>query len=152
MARSGIEGAADDVQKLAKNKGSLEGEKNVKIYDRPGPSGRIEVTDLDHIENGVLWEDKTAVSAGNPNIPGDLGDPVAWTDKQVTKKFNSYLDARANGYLEDGSPIPAEYRNAPIGIRMNTPGVEPGLRTAIETAVDAFRAAHPDVTILLEFK
>jgi hypothetical protein len=110
------------------------------------------MTDFDHIENGILWEDKTAVTAGNPTIPGDLGDPVAWTQKQVTGKFDKYLDARANGYLKDGRPVPDEYKDCPIGLRMETPGVQPELRAAIESAVDAYRAAHPDLTILLEFK
>jgi hypothetical protein len=34
---------------------------------------------------------------------------------------------------------------------MTTPGVEPELREAIETAVSIFRNAHPGVAVYLEF-
>jgi hypothetical protein len=66
MAMSGIEGAADDVSKLAKKKGSLEGRENVNVFRNPQKSQRI--TDFDYVEDGVLWENKTAVSTRNRKI------------------------------------------------------------------------------------
>jgi hypothetical protein len=136
MAMDGIKGAADDVGKLAQNKGPLEGHKEVKVFDPAVPNNGRMITDIDHVEGGVLWEEKTATGAGDVSV---------WVDKQVTKKLESYLEARSV------SPELSGYRDAPIGLRMTTPGVEVPLREAIENAVSSFRNAHPGVTVYLEF-
>lgn len=111
--------------------GNLEGRKEVVVNDPANP-GRT-ITDIDEVKDGVLWEDKSAVWAG---------DNARWVDKQIIKKLDSYLEARQH--------LPG-YENAPIGIRMTEPNVDPSLRSAIETAIDQFRVDHPGVDVRLEF-
>ena len=110
---------------------NLEGRKEVVVSD-PADPGRT-ITDIDEVKDGVLWEDKSAVWAG---------DNARWVDKQIIKKLDSYLEARQH--------LPG-YENAPIGVRMTEPNVDPSLRSAIETAIDQFRADHPGVDVRLEF-
>jgi hypothetical protein len=86
------------------------------------------------VQGGILWEDKSATFAG---------DNAKWVDKQVVKKLNSYLEARQH--------LPG-YENASIGLRMTEPNVDPSLRSAIETALNQFRAEHPGVDVRLEFR
>lgn len=66
----------------------------------------------------------------------------AWTAKQVTKKVESYLEAR---------PLIAGYEDAPIGMHFTQPGVEPAFRNAVEDAVAGLRAKHPGVDIRLRW-
>jgi hypothetical protein len=111
--------------------GSLEGLRNTDIYD-PADCGR-RITDIDHVDGGVLWEEKRATWAQ---------DPATWPDKHLTAKFDKYLEARQH--------MPG-YENAPIGLRMTSPKVEPALRASIENAIRAWQAAHPQVDVRLEF-
>ncbi|TML21063.1 MAG: hypothetical protein E6G35_17990 [Actinobacteria bacterium] len=112
--------------------GSLEGERDF-VVDDPNVPGRT-ITDIDHIEGNTLWEEKSATRAGN------IQD---WVNKHIIRKFNSYLDARQ--YL------PAFYHNARIGFRFTSPGMDPTLRSAIDSAVAQLRQAHPNVEIVTEF-
>jgi hypothetical protein len=59
------------------------------------------ITDIDLIENDVLWEKKSAENAG---------DIKGWVAETITGKVEKYLRARA-----PGSPLPAYYGNAKIG-------------------------------------
>ena len=119
------------VQPPTPGPGRLEGEKEYAVRD-PADPGRT-ITDIDDIKDGVLWEEKSATWAG---------DNQKWANKQVRDKLTAYLEARQHL---------AGYENAPIGIRMTEPNVDPALRSAIETTVDQFRAANPGVDVRLEF-
>jgi uncharacterized protein YukE len=111
--------------------GNLEGQKEISVADPANPARTI--TDIDDVRDGVLWEEKSATWAG---------DEQKWVTKQVVQKLESYLEARQHLL---------GYENAPIGLRMTEPGVEPSLRAAIEAAIDEFRKAHPGADIRLEF-
>jgi RHS repeat-associated protein len=110
---------------------SLEGKKELDVVDPTNP-GRT-ITDIDHIDQGVLWEEKSATWAGNNK---------KWVDKQITKKLGAYVEARQH--------LPG-YENAPIGIRFTEPGMESGLRGEVESAVTRFRQNNPGVDVRLEF-
>jgi hypothetical protein len=109
----------------------LEGRREY-IVDDPADPGRT-ITDIDSIENGVLWEEKSPIFATDAN---------AWVAKNITKKFARYMEARQY--------IPG-YERAPIGFNFTRPGVEPELRNAIEAEIARLRAQNPDVTILLKW-
>ncbi|WP_396912920.1 hypothetical protein [Mycolicibacterium sp.] len=100
--------------------------------DVPGDLGKT-ITDIDRVENGVLWEEKSATSAGNPE---------QWVDKQFVNKMEKYIESQQ--YI-------AGMENAPIGIRFTNPGVDPALQAAVEKAAADLRAKHPGVTILIEW-
>ncbi|MEU8804443.1 hypothetical protein [Spirillospora sp. NPDC048819] len=125
-------GATDDAEQTDRG-GSvrLEGERDY-VVDDPSSRGRT-ITDIDHIEGGVLWEEKSATIAS---------DTQRWTGKHIDKKFASYLDARQHL---------AGYEQAPIGFRFTSSGVDPEFRNAVESAVERLRNAHRDVRILLEW-
>lgn len=109
----------------------LEGERDY-VVDDPADPGRT-ITDIDHIEKGVLWEEKSATDAQNID---------AWVSKHVDGKFARYLEARQHV---------TGYENAPIGFRFTSPGATPAFRAAVENAVANLRAANPGVRILLEW-
>ena len=109
---------------------ALEGQREVVVKD-PADPGRT-ITDIDHVDDGVLWEEKSATWAG---------DEQKWVDKQVTQKLNAYLDAREH--------MPG-YEDAPIGVRFTEPNMHPTLRRAVEGAVAKFRQDNPDVDVRLE--
>ncbi|MEU5096952.1 RHS repeat-associated core domain-containing protein [Streptomyces sp. NPDC020996] len=111
--------------------GPLEGKTDYIVKDPKDP-GRI-VTDIDRVQNGVLWEEKTAIGAQ---------DNGAWIAKHITKKFNSYLEARK--YLPG-------YEDAPIGFNFTKPGVEPGFRSAVEREISGLRNSNPGVEIKTEW-
>ncbi|MGO4430898.1 hypothetical protein AB4Z54_72045, partial [Streptomyces sp. MCAF7] len=48
------------------------------------------ITDIDKIQDGVLWEEKTATGQ-NPNMKVE-----PWVNKHVFKKLDSYLRARTH--------------------------------------------------------
>ncbi|HEY8372661.1 MAG TPA: hypothetical protein VIL00_07955 [Pseudonocardiaceae bacterium] len=110
---------------------NLEGKREL-VVDDPKDPGRT-ITDIDHIENGVLWEEKSAVTAADIN---------KWISKHIYKKFNSYLDARQY--------IPG-YEQAPIGFRFTNPGADPAFKAAVESAVAKLRADNPGVKIIVEW-
>ncbi|MFF3566805.1 hypothetical protein ACFYXQ_03375 [Nocardia jiangxiensis] len=108
-----------------------DGDTEVQIDD-PNDTSRT-ITDIDKVEDGTLWEEKSAT---------DAGDVQKWVDKQVTKKLGSYIDARE--YV-DG------YENSPIGIEFTKAGADPAFQQAVEKAVQDLRSAHPGVKILVKW-
>lgn len=100
--------------------------------DEPGDLGTT-ITDIDHIENRVLWEEKSATSAGNPE---------QWVNKQFVNKMEKYIEFQQ--YI-------VGLENAPIGIRFINPGADPVLKAAVEQAAAELRAKHPGVTILIDW-
>jgi hypothetical protein len=110
---------------------SLEGKRDHVVDDPADPSRTI--TDIDRIEDGVLWEEKSATGAVNID---------KWVAKHIDKKFDSYLEARRH--------LPG-YEEAPIGFKFTEPVADPEFRSAVEDAVDGLRKSHPDVTIRLEW-
>lgn len=134
MTMDGLEGAADDVAKLAKHPGSVEGQEEIPVHD---PGTGKEITDIDLVENGALVERKSATTAP---------DPVGWSADNVTNKIWKYIEAR------EIAPELAEYRDAPIIYRMTTPGVQPELRAAIEEAFEEGKQYNPGIDLRLEFE
>ncbi|WP_149261558.1 hypothetical protein [Actinomadura sp. K4S16] len=110
---------------------SLEGQRDY-VVDDPAVPGRT-ITDIDRIQDGVLWEEKSATNAG------DIG---RWVAKHIDKKFSSYLDARQ--YM-------VGYEQAPIGFYFTTPDADPAFRSEVESAVERLRLAYPSEQILLEW-
>lgn len=111
--------------------GDLEGQTDVQIDNPNDPSDTI--TDIDRIENGVLWEEKSATNAGNPS---------AWIAKHIDKKFNSYL--RAQQYMEG-------YEDAPIGFNFTESGVDPDFKAQVEARIEQLQAENPEVDIRLDW-
>jgi hypothetical protein len=67
----------------------------------------------------------------------------AWINKQITGKFNAYLEARK--YLPG-------YEKAPIGFRfVKGMPVDPDLANAILAEISRLRQANPGVDIRLEW-
>ncbi|KUJ66984.1 type IV secretion protein Rhs [Streptomyces albus subsp. albus] len=112
-------------------RGSLEGRRDY-VVDEPGNPANT-ITDIDHIQDGVLWEEKSATSAQNTE---------KWVAKHIEKKFNSYMEARKHL---------SGYESAPIGFRFTEPGASTEFRSAVEARIDTLRSAHPDVDIRLEW-
>ncbi|WP_107654151.1 WXG100-like domain-containing protein [Nocardia suismassiliense] len=108
-----------------------DGDIEVQI-DQPGDLSRT-ITDIDEIKDGVLWEHKSATSAS---------DVDKWVEKQVTKKLDSYVDARQ--YI-------AGHENSSIGLKFTNPGADPTFRAAVEKAVSDMRVKHPNAQILVEW-
>jgi hypothetical protein len=107
----------------------------------PANPGRS-VTDIDRIEGNTLWEEKTAVEARN-RITG-LDTTTRWVYENITRKFARLLEARR--YL------PRYYEHAAIGFHFKTPGADPNFRIAVEAEIETLRAAHPDVTIRVQWE
>ena len=120
--------------------GPLEGKTNFLVTE-PADPGRS-VTDIDRIEGNTLWEEKTAVEARNRITGAD--ETARWVYENVTRKFARLLEAR--GYL------PRYYEHAEIGFHFKTPGAEPNFRIAVETEIEALRAAHPDEMIWVKWE
>ncbi|HUB69610.1 MAG TPA: RHS repeat-associated core domain-containing protein [Acidimicrobiales bacterium] len=120
-----------DVGPSAPEGGSLDGATNYQVND-PADPGRT-ITDIDRIEDGTLWEEKSATNAP---------DPEQWIQKQVVNKFYSYLDARQ--YLPG-------YENAPIGFDFTSSGADPAFQAQVDQAIENLRAANPGVTIKLQW-
>ena len=105
--------------------GPLEGADNHKVFDAAGNL----ITDIDLIENDVLWEKKSAENAG---------DIKKWVAENITGKVEKYLRARA-----PGSSLPAYYRNAKSGfIFEGAPKEE--LWDAIMDEIERLQQLHPD--------
>ncbi|WP_157561354.1 hypothetical protein [Mycobacterium sp. E802] len=108
-----------------------EGATEIQI-DQPGNLGTT-ITDIDRVENGVLWEEKSATSAGNVE---------QWVNKQFVNKMEKYIESQQ--YI-------AGYEKSPIGVRFTNPGGDPALRTAIEQAAADLRVKYTDATILVDW-
>lgn len=90
------------------------------------------ITDIDRIEDGVLWEEKTATG----RVSGMNFDN--WVGKHVFKKLDSYVRAR---------PHMQGYENAPIGIRFTEPGATPEFKAAVESGVKKWLQGNPGVDV-----
>jgi RHS repeat-associated protein len=108
--------------------GPLEGERDYDVYH---PANGNRITDIDHIDGGVLWEEKSA-------LYGDDG----WITKHIDGKLKKYLEARQN--------MPG-YENAPIGFRFTNSSIDPRFRSTLESHIENLRQANPGVDIRLEF-
>jgi hypothetical protein len=108
--------------------GPLDGEREYDVYD---PVTKNRITDIDHIDGGVLWEEKSAL----------FGDET-WLTKQVDGKLTKYLEARK--HMEG-------YEQAPIGFRFTNPSVDPRFRAALEARIQKLREENPGLDIRLEF-
>ncbi len=112
----------------------MEGDTNYQVNNPDNPSDTI--TDIDRIENGTLWEEKSATGQ-NPNM--DIGK---WTAKHVTTKLNSIL--RARQYMPG-------FEDAPIGLDFTEAGATPEFRSAVEGTAEAWRGANPGVSLLVRW-
>ena len=112
----------------------VEGDTNYQV-DNPNDLSDT-ITDIDRIEDGVLWEEKTATGA-HPNM-----NYQKWIAKNVDGKLDAYV--RARQYLPG-------YTNAPIGMSFTEPGATPAFRSAVESAIDNWRAAHPGVDVRIRW-
>ncbi|GAA3710162.1 hypothetical protein GCM10022224_089580 [Nonomuraea antimicrobica] len=108
----------------------LEGQREVKVKD---PTTGKEITDIDHIKDDILWEEKSAVYAINVD---------KWVKKQIYGKFDKYMEARK--HLKD-------YEDAPMGFRFDEPPFDPSLRTAIEDAIADLRIKNPSTDIHVDW-
>jgi hypothetical protein len=64
--------------------------------------------------------------------------------KNITRKFGRLLEARR--YL------PKYYEHAEIGFHFKTPCADPDFKTAVEAEIETLRAAHPDVTVRVQWE
>jgi hypothetical protein len=111
-----------------------DGDKNYVVDNPNDPSDTI--TDIDRVESGTLWEEKTATGQ-DPRI-----DIPGWVQRNVARKLDSYL--RARQYLPG-------YENAPFGLDFTQPGATPEFRAAVEDAVRQWMAAHPGVPVTVRW-
>jgi hypothetical protein len=105
--------------------GPLEGEKSFDVYRRNGQK----ITDIDSIEGNVLWEEKSAVNAG---------DVKAWIRDEITRKVELYLEARQR--------LPPFYRNAKIGFRFSRVPKE-AFWDRVIAEIERLQAQHPDIIL-----
>ena len=112
----------------------VEGDTNY-VVDNPDDLSDT-VTDIDRVEGGTLWEEKTATGQ-NPNM-----DTPSWVQKNVVGKLNSYT--RARQYLTG-------YENAPLGLDFTQPGATPEFKAAVEQAVEEWKAANPGVPVTVRW-
>jgi hypothetical protein len=115
----------------ASQSGPLDGKRQIEVRD---PASAKLITDIDLVEYGVLWEEKSAVFAT---------DVAKWVSKQITGKFTSYLRARQH--------LPG-YQDAPIGFRFPRKPVDPARERAIIVGIDSLRSTNPGVDIRLEWR
>lgn len=129
---SGSSGPADGMSNRVRP--PVDGDTNY-VVDNPDDLSDT-VTDIDHIEDGTLWEEKTATGQ-NPNM-----DFQKWVDKNVVKKLNSYV--RARQYMPG-------YENAPLGLDFTEPGATPQFQAAVEQAVEQWIAANPGAQVTVRW-
>jgi hypothetical protein len=125
MQTGGGAGPPKPMQTGGGTRGPLEGATHHDVFDAQGKL----ITDIDLIENDVLWEKKSAENAG------DIKD---WVATNITAKVEKYLRVRAAG-----STLPAYYRNAKIGfIFERAPREE--LWGPIMDEIERLQQLHPD--------
>jgi hypothetical protein len=130
MSSQGSGGGGSNVGASNRIRPPQEGDREY-VVDNPSDLSET-ITDIDHIENGTLWEEKTATGQ-DPRM--DVG---RWTQKNVNGKLDSYV--RARQYMPG-------YENAPLGLDFTQPGATPQFKAAVEQAVDAWKADHPGVDV-----
>ncbi|MEU1944586.1 putative T7SS-secreted protein [Streptomyces sp. NPDC020125] len=113
----------------------LEGDTNY-IVDNPADWSDT-ITDIDKIQDGVLWEEKTATGQ-NPNMKVE-----PWINKHVFKKLDSYVRART--HLEG-------WEDAPIGLHFTEQGATPAFKNAVEAGVESWRQSHPGVDVRVRWE
>lgn len=105
------------------------------IVDDPAVPGRT-ITDVDHIDGGTLWEEKTATGQ-DPRM-----DTNSWISKNILRKLDSYVQAR---------PYLTGYEDAPLGIDFTKSGSTPEFRTAVENAVKDWEAKNPGIPVTVRW-
>lgn len=120
-----------DLLILAAEGGWLDGATNYQV-DEPGDPS-VTITDIDRVEDGTLWEEKSATS-----VP----DSEQWVQDNVVDKFYSYMEARQ--YLPG-------YENAPIGFDFTGANVDPELQEEVEQEIQTLRERNPQVEIKLSW-
>jgi type VII secretion system ESX-1 substrate len=111
-----------------------EGDTNY-VVDNPADLSHT-ITDIDRVEDGTLWEEKTATGQDpRMNVP-------QWVQRNVTGKLNSYLEARQ--YMPG-------YENAPLGLDFTQSGATPEFQQAVQDAVQQWRAANPGVPVTVRW-
>jgi hypothetical protein len=90
------------------------------------------ITDIDRVQDGTLWEEKTATGQ-DPRM-----DSGKWVQKNVFGKLDSYL--RARSYLPG-------YENAPLGLDFTEPGATPEFKEAVEKAASQWQSDNPGVEV-----
>jgi len=110
--------------------GWLEGRSNIVVR---APGSNVDITDVDRVSGGVLWELKSAAAAPDSSI---------WIKEQMFDKFDRFIEARR---LLPG------YQDAPIGFDFTGSDIYPPFRQAVESAVKALRSGFPDVTVYLRW-
>ncbi|MCX4748851.1 hypothetical protein OG455_25610 [Kitasatospora sp. NBC_01287] len=111
-----------------------EGDTNY-VVDNPNDLSDT-ITDIDRVQDGRLWEEKTATGQ-DPRM-----DPQKWVDKNVVKKLDSYVRAR---------PYMPGYEDAPMGLDFTEPGATPQFKATVEQAVNDWKAAHPGVDVEVQW-
>ncbi|CAL9422146.1 hypothetical protein SUDANB38_01895 [Streptomyces sp. enrichment culture] len=114
------------VAQAAAGKGCLEGYEEHDVYD---PVTGQRITDIDLIEDDVLWENKHTL--------GYWGD----------EKWLEHLDSKVDKYLRARKHLPEHYADAPIGFRFTRPNQDPRFVEAVEARVRELREKYPDVQI-----
>ncbi|WP_435613025.1 hypothetical protein [Streptomyces sp. bgisy159] len=138
----GLEGAHGDVPPKAvhevpggdgssnRERAPREGDTN---YVVDNPNNRADtITDIDRIEDGTLWEEKTA-TGNDPRL-----NVQKWIAKHVFKKLDAYVRAR---------PYMPGFEDAPIGLSFIERGATPQFRAAVESGIAEWQAKHPDVKV-----
>ena len=105
------------------------------VVDNPNDLSET-ITDIDRIQDGTLWEEKTATGQ-DPRI-----NIQSWVQKNVTGKLDSYV--RARQYMPD-------YEQAPLGLDFTQPGATPAFRAAVENAVSQWKAVNPGVDVTVRW-
>lgn len=113
---------------------AVDGDTNYVVDNPSDPSETI--TDIDRVDNGTLWEEKTATGQDTRmDIP-------AWVNRNVTGKLNSYVQARQ--YMPG-------YENAPLGLDFTRAGATPQFQQAVQDAVDQWKAANPGIPVAVRW-
>jgi hypothetical protein len=117
----------------------LQGKTEYQVMDPKNPERTI--TDIDRIDGNTLWEEKSATDAKNRLTGAD--ETPKWIQKQITDKFQRYLEARK---LMPG------FNDAQIGFHFTSPGADPAFRAAVEAEIARLRSANPGVDIVVKWE
>lgn len=129
-ARTANGSGSNDVPLSNRIRPIREGDREYRVDDPNNFSDTI--TDIDRVEKGTLWEEKTATGQ-DPRM-----NIQSWLQKNVVKKLDSYV--RARQYLSG-------YENAPMGIDFTEPGATAEFKSAVEQSVEQWKAENPGVDV-----